>query len=374
MELSRSIIKAKVLLPSLAPEIDRWNQKWNDGLSNDPYPYGYNWAESENFTVSYIKCKTINNPLLRKLYQYFILPIKALNSDAIWTHYEADAFKIALLKKMPFIKRFIPKQVACFIWLADNFQGYSRWKRRIVRWLIKEIEQIVYLAPTESIFFSNVLGLPDNKHGFVPFGINLDSYCEGPMEKVEGLDFPFLLSLGNDVHRDIDTLEDLANRLDGKIKVVFATRNGEFIKRLSNNKNIVVVSVDLKQVRWLYKQCSFVILPLLQNQHASGCTTMLEAAVNKKAVLATKTPGLDAYIANHSTGYLIEQNQNDEFYDKIIYLLQNTDALKRMGEQAERFVRTGAFTSKDWAQTHVRLTKQLLSIKGTHSYTNQVEM
>lgn len=349
-----------MFLSSLAANLKSWNQNWRKGLSNDPFPYGYCWAESDEVSVSYVEGRVINNAILRKLYNTFVLPTKAFEGDALWTHFEADAYKIALFKKIPFLKRRLPKQVACFIWLADNYHRYGAFKRWLVRWLIRDIEHIIYLSPTEAAFFSEVIGLKDDKHSFVPFGINLDVYRDGPVTPVEHVETPFILSLGNDVHRDIDTLERLGTKLEGKAKIVFATRNPEFVKRLSSHRNIQVVSADLKQIRWLYRECLFVVIPLLYNEHASGCTTILEASVNGKAVIATRTPGLDAYIRDRETGYLVERSQPAQFYDKVFDLLENEERREAMGKAGASFVREGSFTTRAWAKTHVLLTKKLL--------------
>ncbi len=269
-------IKIKVLLPSLASKLDAWNKNWSMGFSNDPYPYGYNWAQTDNAAITYVKGRLFANKYLKKFYEYAILPFKTINSDVVWTHYDNDAYVMAALKKIPILNWFLPKQISCFIWLADKSKKYSKLKMGFIRWLIKEIDHVVYLAPTEAVFFSNIMGLSESRHSFIPFGINIESYSDGPMEGIPSIDFPYILSLGY-IHRDIDMLDKLANQLRGKIKIIFASENKRFIEQLSKNNNIVVVSANLMQIRWLYKHCEFVVLPLIHNEHASGCTTILEA-------------------------------------------------------------------------------------------------
>ncbi|WP_438448536.1 glycosyltransferase family 4 protein [Gorillibacterium sp. sgz5001074] len=353
-------MKIKVLLPALSSKLETWNHNWHMGLSNDPFPYGYNWAEDDYTSIDYVKGRTIKNKYLKKIYEYLLLPFKTWNSDVVWTHYDNDAYIMAALKKIPILNKFLPKQISCFIWLADKSKNYSKFKMGLIRWLIKGIDQIIYLAPTEASFFSGKMNIPEDRHTFVPFGINIESYSRGKEESIDSIATPYILSLGNDVHRDIDMLDQVARRLKGKAKVVFASQNKAFIERLKNNDNIELVSANLKQVRWLYRNCLFVILPLVNNEHASGCTTILEAGANGKPVVATNCPGLDAYIDQGGSGYLVEQNNPVELYSKSIYLLEHEEERTRMGKRAEEFVNNGSFSTEIWAKTHLELSKKIL--------------
>lgn len=355
-------IRVKVFLNNLAPKLEEWNKRWEEGYSNDPFPYGFNWANSPEVKVEYIGTKNISNKLLYKLYQLFVLPFKLFGADIVWTHYDIDAFLIAFLRKIPILNLFLPKQLSCFIWLIDRSKDFSEKRLQFTRWLIKNIDYIVYLAPTEREYFINTFHFSADKQQFIPFAINTECYEKGEREQVTGIDFPYLLSVGNDVHRDIDLLIEIANELEGKIKVVFASNNPEFKEKAKTCSNLYVVTGNLKQIRWLYEQCLFAILPLKYNEHVSGCTTILEAGAIKKTIIVTEIPGIEAYLQDGVTGLLTREGNLQEFIEKINSLIDNPSIREDLGEKAYTYVTT-YHTTRQWANEHAKISKHLLMMK-----------
>jgi glycosyltransferase involved in cell wall biosynthesis len=58
-------------------------------------------------------------------------------------------------------------------------------------------------------------------------------------------------------------------------------------------------------------------------------------------IISTKVGGMSEVIENGKNGMLIEEMKPDEIADSLIYLIQNREIAKRLGEQARESVTTG---------------------------------
>ena len=66
--------------------------------------------------------------------------------------------------------------------------------------------------------------------------------------------------------------------------------------------------------------------------------TIIEAMALKKPVIATDIPGPSDIVVNDSTGYLIPPGDINAMAEKILYLLNNPDIAKKMGEEGRKRV------------------------------------
>ena len=355
-------IRVRVFLGPLSLVIDNWHENWIKGKSNDPYPYGYNYGQDQDVEIEYINnswiSKVVRNRKLQLILCYLMLPFQLFKCDVVWTHYDKDALLIGFLKKIPFIRRFMPKQISCFVWLADDSKHYGYMKSKIVTWLLTAVDRIVVHSPTEIPIFLNKFRCKSNQVKFVRFGINPESYNSGKKREISDINNPFILSVGNDKHRDIEKFIDLARKLPS-FNFVYATNNKLYEKMLSDIENIKVVNAGLEEMRWLYEKCLFVILPLKYNEHVSGCTTVLETGACKKAVVVSDVPGMSEYVVDNETGFLIDLNDDKRFLEVIEDLRKNAKLRETIGKKAYQRVVTH-FTTIKWAKEHTNITREIV--------------
>lgn len=347
----------------LAYDYDNWVDGYKNGIYNDNGPYGYKNFKSNEIMVDYFRLnklekKILFNKYLQYIYVYFIkLPILLLKYDIVWTHYDKDGLFISKLRCFPLFKRFSAKQIANFVWLIDDSKDYNNKKIDKISMYLKNIEKIIFHSNTEKEKFIKIFNIDSKNLKHVLFGINFEAYSTlKPMQKPKNLNYDsdYILFVGNDKHRDIQSFKLIAERYN-KERFVFITNNERFKnERYPNNVN--VLSANLPEVRWLYNNCKFVILPLKYNEHVSGCTTILEAAAFKKAVIVTDIPGINDYV-NENTGILVKNN--DEFFIAVERLLNDKNLCKILGENAYKFC-VDKFTTYNWSKEHVELTKEIL--------------
>lgn len=355
----------------VAINIDKWKQEYINDNSNDTLPYGYDRANDNEIYVEYIKLnnyerKILFNKYLGKLYLYFIkLPLALLfKYDIVWTHYDNDALFIAKLRKIPLINKLMSKQIANFVWLIDNSRNFTDKKIIKTAALLDKMEKVIYHSSTETEKFINIFNLNQEKLKCVHFGINFDAYSYDKYmakpSKIEEKFENFVLSVGTDMHRDMNLLEELAYQMPN-FNFVVCSCNPQYLNKKYKSNNVKVLKANLAEMRYLYSKCLCVIIPLKYNEHVSGCTTLLESVAMKKPVIISDTPGITEYIVNNKTGIVVPLKSIKEFKNSIEMVYNNKAYSNRLVENAYEYCKN-RFTTDIWAKEHAEITKEILSI------------
>lgn len=352
---------------NIACSLDIWREAYKKDESNDTSPYGYDRINNENFNIEYVSLSKIEklvffHKYLRYAYLYFFkLPINMIKYDIIWTHYDKDALFIAKLRSIPLLGRLFCMQISCFIWLIDKSFDISIKKVEKISKLLKKIDKIIFLASTEEKIFLNKFFCNDNQLQYIPFCININAYS--PIKKqvkpeVLPIDFgKYILSVGTDMHRDIDSFIELTKSMKS-MKYILSTCNNNYINKRYNS-NTVVLKANLQEMRWLYKNSVFVVIPLKYNEHASGCTTILEAAAMHKPVIVSDVPGIRGYIIDGVTGIVVPVGDIMAMKVAVDKLLEDNDLCYKMGEKAYEYVKD-KFTTDKWAEEHIKISEYLI--------------
>ena len=170
---------------------------------------------------------------------------------------------------------------------------------------------------------------------------------------IQDFDGEFILALGNDQDRDYRTIAEVARLLPDRT-FVFATSNNVFCS-YEYPSNVKVFSTDIDGIRWLYKNASLVIIPLLENVHASGCTTAIEAGSMGKPIIATDAGGLDDYICPSLREMMPGISDVKAFVDKISNIIDDKDQLLSLGQEQHNFV--SCFTIQKYTNGLLDVTK-----------------
>lgn len=89
---------------------------------------------------------------------------------------------------------------------------------------------------------------------------------------------------------------------------------------------------------------------------------ILEGARLKKTVISTNVGGINQLIKDGYNGWLIQVGDSDALAEKIIYLMENRQEIKTMGENLFESVRKN-FSSKNMAEEHYKIYKQILEYR-----------
>ncbi len=107
--------------------------------------------------------------------------------------------------------------------------------------------------------------------------------------------------------RDYDTLVEAVRGLDVEVVIAAASPWSKRTSAVGDTlpANVTVCKLTLFDLRQLYADARFVVVPLLETEFQAGVTTILEAMAMSKAVVCTKTSGQTDVIVEGETGLYV---------------------------------------------------------------------
>jgi glycosyltransferase involved in cell wall biosynthesis len=92
---------------------------------------------------------------------------------------------------------------------------------------------------------------------------------------------------------------------------------------------------DHAELRGHYARAAVVALALTPNLHLSGLTALLESMACGKAVVVTRTPGIEHYVRDGETGVLVEPGAGP-LAEAVGSLLDEPERAAELGARARR--------------------------------------
>ena len=247
-----------------------------------------------------------------------------------------------------------PKVIAQSVWLYDEWPRINRLKKLFFRRLLRTADILSVMSPLNRDMAARLF--PRQRVELVKFGIKTD-FDPLPKSGLQGREIR-VLSLGNDRHRDWDTLIDATRNQPG-IEVKLATAS---LKRPAGTSNISVVRPQNNDVLLaLFDWADLVVVALKPNLHASGITVIEEAAVLGVPVICSRAGGLEAYFRPEEVFYV--EGDDPAQLRMAIQLLARDEALRQaLIRKARQRLHDDELTSKAYARRHVELSRQLLGL------------
>jgi glycosyltransferase involved in cell wall biosynthesis len=175
---------------------------------------------------------------------------------------------------------------------------------------------------------------------FLPFGIDERFYSTTQAPPA----VPRVVSVGGDRDRDPATLF-------AALEIVRATRPD--VECIVQSRSTLpppegVRKVDFiphAQARDLYASATVVAVATRPNLHASGMTVALEGMSVGRPVVACATPGMDDYVQDGRTGFLVPPQDPEAMARAVLSLVEDRDRAAAMGRDARRHVEQGFTTA-----------------------------
>jgi len=157
-----------------------------------------------------------------------------------------------------------------------------------------------------------------------------------------------LLSVGRHVSRKkfdlvikaVDKIKKLKLSLDIKYILIGDGQETQYLKNLTNQLNLenhveFLGSCDLEKRNKFYKLSDIFLMPVETkvNSIEGFGIVFLEANYYKVPAIGTATGGIVEAIVDGETGLLIKPNDLNDLVEKILYLYENENVRKKMGEK-----------------------------------------
>ena len=144
--------------------------------------------------------------------------------------------------------------------------------------------------------------------------------------------------------RDYPTLVEAVRGLDVDVVIAAASpwsKREDSSAGLDIPPNVEVGALDLFDLRQLYADAAFVVVPLQETDFQAGITTILEAMSMGKAVVCTRTTGQTDTIVDGETGLYVPPGDPDALRAAIERLLADPAESARLGA-----------AGREWARSH----------------------
>lgn len=350
---------------------ERWQEKWRRGEIvglNERLPYGYFWAEEHGCAVEYSQDASES-----RLGWVVRLGIRGLlgfdfvhawrnrrgirAAEIVWTHTESQHLAVLLLlcgRKAPHR----PKLIAQSVWLFDIWSRLSAPRRWLFARLMAGADVLTVLSP-ENLSRCRAL-FPHQRSRMMPYGIAADRAVHRPSRDGR---HPFrVLSLGSDRHRDWATL---VAAIAGWPECELRIATPRLPAALMRADNVALAQPKTQdELVALYNWADLVVLTLKPNLHASGITVLEEATVFGLPVVCTDTGGLSAYFTEPQVRY-VPPGQPEALREVIAALARDDAERARMVDRARRRMIDAGLTSRQFAQRHAELSRELVGARAS---------
>jgi glycosyltransferase involved in cell wall biosynthesis len=142
--------------------------------------------------------------------------------------------------------------------------------------------------------------------------------------------------------RDYKTFIDATRGLDIDVKIeahsAWFNEGVNFTSDQLHNRVEVCSYGTTKALRQLYAESQFVVLPLADVPFIVGYSTLLEAMAMGKPVIVSKTKLIGDFIQDGWNGFYVTPENPEELRERIQYMLDHPEEVKRMGENARRMI------------------------------------
>jgi glycosyltransferase involved in cell wall biosynthesis len=217
----------------------------------------------------------------------------------------------------------VKKKMLFFDWLGvqshiDRILVYSTWQQQFTqqRWKLPA-EQVVW----------------------TPFMVDTDFFS---LKRVtpKPTARPQICAVGLE-RRDYPTLIQAARGLGANIVIAAASpwaRQPDTTEGQAIPDNVTVQRFSQSELRQLYADSRFMVMPLFDVDFQAGVTALLEAMAMERAVICSGTPGQTDVVVEGETGMYVPPGDPVALRAAIEYLLQHPEEAARMGLNGRRRV------------------------------------
>jgi glycosyltransferase involved in cell wall biosynthesis len=216
-----------------------------------------------------------------------------------------------------------PKKTVFLDWLGvqssiDRFITYSRWQQRFIedRWKLSHNRVLWTPFMVDQEFFAPKRVTPNPR--------------ARPQVCAVGLE-----------RRDYETLLRAVEDLDVRVVIAAASpwsKRTEGVPTRTIPSNVIVQKFTQYELRQLYSDSCFMVMPLENVNFQAGVTAILECLAMGKAVICSRVPGQTDVVVEGENGRYVPPADPSTLSAEIRRLLSDREQLARMGANGRKLV------------------------------------
>lgn len=213
----------------------------------------------------------------------------------------------------------------------------------------RRMDTIFLYAEAQQEWAVKQLGIVPEKIRLIPFHADAGFYRPLPDGSVN----PNQICAAGLEWRDYPTLIEAVSAMpDLQVKLAAASPWSKHENETANRTlppNVDARRYSYAELRRLYAESAFVVVPLKETDFQAGVTTILEAMAMGKAVIATRTTGQTDVITDGENGLSVAPGDAAGWRDAISRLRGDAALRERLGQNARRWIEENA-TLDLWAE------------------------
>lgn len=213
------------------------------------------------------------------------------------------------------------------LWYKSDNSLYHFIKKCLFKIADVSVKSYIVWSSREIEAYSNAFNLPMSKFIFLPYHHTINDL------DINVVDEGYLFSGGN-FGRDYFTLIESVRGL--AVKLLIASTRPEIFEGIDIPENVVVKGFSHQEYLEMMAKCTINIVALAPNLlHSGGQQTFLNSMYFGKPTIVLDPEGACDYIENGVDGFLINPGDVDQLRKTIVYLIENKEIAKRVGQNAK---------------------------------------
>lgn len=195
------------------------------------------------------------------------------------------------------------------------------------------IDRFLVYARRQQQFIEQRWQTPPGQVVFTPFMVDSRFFAPDQVQAQRG-EQPMICAVGLEA-RDYTTLLQAVDGLPVQVVIAAASpwsKRSDETQNQTIPANVVVKRFSQFDLRQLYADSQFLVMPLHNVEFQAGVTALLEAMAMERAVICTRTPGQTDVVVEHETGLYVPPADVAALRSAIEQLLANPQQAEHMGK------------------------------------------
>ncbi len=282
----------------------------------------------------------------------FLAEIKNRRAHGVVALFPQTAAAIAL-RNLLVPKRWRVSVVAWHFNLGTLPQG---WRRRVASIVLREVDVFVVHSRLECEVYARWFDLPVDRFVFVPL-----QAPERHVTESEDAENPFVIAMGT-ARRDYGTLFAALAQLDYRAIVIAGQHAVDGLTR--PGKTEIRQGLSREACFSLLQQARLHVIPLSNDETASGQVTLVESMSHRKATIVTRCGGTVDYARDGIDALFVNPADTDDMVSTMRRVWTDENLRSRLGAEAQKTARetySDAATAKRLDEILTRLVEKRAS-------------